>query len=187
MTKYVYLFNEGNKDQKDLLGGKGANLAEMTNLGLPVPPGFTISTDACRAYLDDGASPQQLDVQVTKALRQVEQQPNQWSGTLGQPGTAGADRQRQRGIGYRGAADRGVGTGHLLAQHALAELSGERQGRSRGRHGQRSALMSCARERTPKVSSRVDTWFFTVPSDRHRRSAICRLDSPASKPSSRFA
>ena len=74
MTKYVYLFNEGNKDQKDLLGGKGANLAEMTNLGLPVPPGFTISTDACRAYLDDGASPQQLDVQVTKALRQVEQQ-----------------------------------------------------------------------------------------------------------------
>ena len=74
MTKYVYLFNEGNKDQKDLLGGKGANLAEMTNLGLPVPPGFTISTDACRAYLENGASPQQLDVQVTTALRAVEQQ-----------------------------------------------------------------------------------------------------------------
>jgi pyruvate,orthophosphate dikinase len=49
--KYVYLFREGNKDQKDLLGGKGANLAEMTNLGLPVPPGFTISTEACLAYL----------------------------------------------------------------------------------------------------------------------------------------
>src|SRR5689334_21021327 len=50
-SKYVYDFAEGGKDQKDLLGGKGANLAEMSNLGLPVPPGFTISTEACRAYL----------------------------------------------------------------------------------------------------------------------------------------
>ena len=48
---WVYDFAEGSKDQKDLLGGKGANLAEMTNLGLPVPPGFTITTEACRAYL----------------------------------------------------------------------------------------------------------------------------------------
>ena len=54
MPKYVYDFAEGNKDLKDLLGGKGANLAEMTNLGLPVPPGFTITTEACRAYLADG-------------------------------------------------------------------------------------------------------------------------------------
>ena len=53
MAKYVYDFAEGNKDLKDLLGGKGANLAEMTNLGLPVPPGFTITTEACQAYLDD--------------------------------------------------------------------------------------------------------------------------------------
>jgi pyruvate,orthophosphate dikinase len=45
--KMVYAFSEGNKDLKDLLGGKGANLAEMTNLGLPVPPGFTITTEAC--------------------------------------------------------------------------------------------------------------------------------------------
>ena len=51
--KYVYDFAEGNKDLKDLLGGKGANLAEMTNLGLPVPPGFTITTEACQAYLRD--------------------------------------------------------------------------------------------------------------------------------------
>ncbi len=51
MTKYVYDFAEGNKDLKDLLGGKGANLAEMTNLGLPVPPGFTITTEACKDYL----------------------------------------------------------------------------------------------------------------------------------------
>ena len=56
MTKYVYDFTEGDKDQKDLLGGKGANLAEMTNLGLPVPPGFTITTEACRAYLRAGSA-----------------------------------------------------------------------------------------------------------------------------------
>ena len=56
MTKFVYDFAEGNKDLRDLLGGKGANLAEMTNLGLPVPPGFTITTEACRAYLASGTS-----------------------------------------------------------------------------------------------------------------------------------
>ena len=54
MPKYVYDFTEGDKDQKDLLGGKGANLAEMTKLGLPVPPGFTITTEACREYLAPG-------------------------------------------------------------------------------------------------------------------------------------
>src|SRR5512132_688705 len=53
-TKYVYAFEEGSKEQKYLLGGKGANLAEMTNLGLPVPPGFTISTEACNAYMAGG-------------------------------------------------------------------------------------------------------------------------------------
>lgn len=53
-VKFVYDFTEGNKDLKDLLGGKGANLAEMTNLGLPVPPGFTITTEACKVYLDSG-------------------------------------------------------------------------------------------------------------------------------------
>lgn len=54
VAKFVYDFTEGNKDLKDLLGGKGANLAEMTNLGLPVPPGFTITTEACKVYLDSG-------------------------------------------------------------------------------------------------------------------------------------
>src|SRR6266480_4558929 len=54
MAKYVYAFEEGTKEQKYLLGGKGANLAEMMNLGLPVPPGFTISTDACKAYMAAG-------------------------------------------------------------------------------------------------------------------------------------
>jgi pyruvate,orthophosphate dikinase len=72
MQKYVYEFSEGGKDQKDLLGGKGANLAEMTRLGLPVPPGFTITTEACRRYLADGAVPPQLRVQVTRALRALE-------------------------------------------------------------------------------------------------------------------
>ena len=54
---YVFDFSEGDKDQKDLLGGKGANLAEMVKLGLPVPPGFTITTEACRAYLDAARCP----------------------------------------------------------------------------------------------------------------------------------
>ena len=54
MTKYVYLFSEGNADMRNLLGGKGANLAEMTNIGLPVPQGFTITTEACTKYYEDG-------------------------------------------------------------------------------------------------------------------------------------
>src|SRR5574344_958378 len=54
MTKWVYLFKEGNADMRNLLGGKGANLAEMTNIGLPVPQGFTITTEACTQYYEDG-------------------------------------------------------------------------------------------------------------------------------------
>jgi pyruvate,orthophosphate dikinase len=71
--KYVYDFTEGNKDLKDLLGGKGANLAEMTNLGLPVPPGFTITTEACRVYLDSGAEPPALRDEVSAHLAELEQ------------------------------------------------------------------------------------------------------------------
>ena len=52
--KFVYLFTEGNGTMRELLGGKGANLAEMTNLGLPVPQGFTITTEACTQYYEDG-------------------------------------------------------------------------------------------------------------------------------------
>src|SRR5246127_170336 len=73
VPKLVYDFTEGNKDLKDLLGGKGANLAEMTNLGLPVPPGFTITTDACRYYLNNGANPDGLDEEVTRHLRALEE------------------------------------------------------------------------------------------------------------------
>ena len=54
MNRWVYLFSEGSKEQKDLLGGKGANLAEMTKLGLPVPTGFTVTTEACLHYLNHG-------------------------------------------------------------------------------------------------------------------------------------
>ena len=52
--KYVYLFSEGNGNMRELLGGKGANLAEMTGLGMPVPQGFTVTTEACTRYYDDG-------------------------------------------------------------------------------------------------------------------------------------
>jgi len=72
VASYVYDFSAGNMDQKDLLGGKGANLAEMTRLGLPVPPGFTITTEACRSYLSSGDVPPELRVEVTMALRRLE-------------------------------------------------------------------------------------------------------------------
>ncbi len=72
VTKFVYDFAEGNRDLKDLLGGKGANLAEMTNLGLPVPPGFTITTEACKAYLASGDEPPELHDEVTEHLEALE-------------------------------------------------------------------------------------------------------------------
>lgn len=72
MTKYVYDFSEGHMGLKDLLGGKGANLAEMTRLGLPVPPGFTITTEACRQYLAQGRSPGPLRAEVDHHLAALE-------------------------------------------------------------------------------------------------------------------
>lgn len=71
-VKYVYAFAEGNRELKDLLGGKGANLAEMTRLGIPVPPGFIITTDACKKYLAESKAPLELEVQVTRSLRRLE-------------------------------------------------------------------------------------------------------------------
>ncbi|HET6480498.1 MAG TPA: pyruvate, phosphate dikinase [Actinoplanes sp.] len=82
MTRYVYDFVEGNKDLKDLLGGKGANLAEMTRMGLPVPPGFTVTTDACREYLRTGTMPTGLLGEVEHHLRMVQ---NQIGKTFGDP------------------------------------------------------------------------------------------------------
>src|SRR4051812_22678657 len=80
---YVYDFTEGDKDQKDLLGGKGANLAEMTNLGLPVPPGFTISTEACRAYLEANDLPEGLAGEIEEHLTALEKEMGR---RLGEPG-----------------------------------------------------------------------------------------------------
>ncbi|MEU9186199.1 pyruvate, phosphate dikinase [Streptomyces sp. NPDC048484] len=71
-VKFVYDFTEGNRDLKDLLGGKGANLAEMTNLGLPVPPGFTITTEACKTYLDSGDEPAALRDEASAHLDALE-------------------------------------------------------------------------------------------------------------------
>ncbi len=73
MTKYVYDFSEGNKDMKDLLGGKGANLAEMTNMGLPVPPGFTITTEACLRFLRDGGPPPEMLQEAGEHLGRLEE------------------------------------------------------------------------------------------------------------------
>jgi len=73
VTKYVYDFSEGNKDMKDLLGGKGANLAEMTNMALPVPPGFTITTEACLRFLRDGGPPPEMLQEAGEHLARLEE------------------------------------------------------------------------------------------------------------------
>ncbi len=74
MTKYVYSFSEGNKDMRDLLGGKGANLAEMTNIGLPVPRGFTVTTEACNQYYEDGkVIREEIVNQIIEKIRSLEE------------------------------------------------------------------------------------------------------------------
>src|SRR2546423_4798206 len=84
--KWVYLFNEGNAKMRDLLGGKGAGVAEMTNAGLPVPPGFTITTEACNAYYEtDKHFPSGLWEQVLAALKIVEQQTGKHFGQKDNP------------------------------------------------------------------------------------------------------
>lgn len=71
--KYVYLFSEGNKDMKNLLGGKGANLAEMTKLGLPVPQGFTITTEACTKYYEDGeVISKEIESEILENIKKLE-------------------------------------------------------------------------------------------------------------------
>jgi len=72
--KYVYLFKEGNADMRELLGGKGANLAEMTNLGLPIPQGFTVTTEACTEYYNDGKKiNEEIQEQIFAALKKLEE------------------------------------------------------------------------------------------------------------------
>ena len=84
--KRVWLFKEGNAKMRDLLGGKGANLAEMTNIGLPVPPGFTITTKTCMEYIDNGNKiPDGLMEEVKNALKDVEKQTNKKFGDKDNP------------------------------------------------------------------------------------------------------
>ena len=74
MKKYVYLFDEGNKDLRELLGGKGANLAEMTNMGLPVPYGLTVTTEACNLYFSDGELlNENVQKQILKGIKRIEE------------------------------------------------------------------------------------------------------------------
>ena len=127
MTKYVYDFTEGNKDLKDLLGGKGANLAEMTNLGLPVPPGFIITTEACQAYLDSGDEPVELRDEVSEHLAALEKD----DGQVARPGrrpAAGVRALRREVLDARDDGDRpqhraqrrvGAGPGQAGRQRAL--------------------------------------------------------------------
>ena len=85
-TKYVYLFNEGNANMRELLGGKGANLAEMTNIGLPVPYGFTITTEACTRYYEDGKTiADEIVKQIYDALAVVEEKAGKKFGDLENP------------------------------------------------------------------------------------------------------
>src|ERR671933_2744067 len=72
--KWVYLFTEGNASMRDLLGGKGAGVAEMTRTGVPVPPGFTITTEACNAFYDNKQFPEGLMDQVLEAMKDIERQ-----------------------------------------------------------------------------------------------------------------
>ena len=84
--KYVYMFNEGNKDLKNLLGGKGANLAEMTNIGLPVPSGFTVTTEACTKYYEDGeVLNSEIENEIYESLKKLEEKTGKEFGSTTNP------------------------------------------------------------------------------------------------------
>ena len=85
MAKYVYSFNEGTKDMRTLLGVKGANLAEMTNMGLPVPFGFTITTEACNLYLSDGTLDEEIIDEIKQHLSDLEEVMNKSYGDVNDP------------------------------------------------------------------------------------------------------
>jgi pyruvate,orthophosphate dikinase len=89
LTQYVYFFGggkaDGNKDMKDTLGGKGSGLAEMTNAGLPVPPGFTVSTAACNLYVEKGSLPQEIEREIERNLTRLEELMGKKLGAAGDP------------------------------------------------------------------------------------------------------
>ena len=77
--KYVYLFSEGNANMRELLGGKGANLAEMTHIGLPVPQGFTVSTEACTQYYEDGRQTNpEIEAQIMEEVWRQRESPSRF-------------------------------------------------------------------------------------------------------------
>src|SRR5688572_31625922 len=86
MARWIRPFTDGDASQRELLGGKGANLAEMARLGLPIPPGFTVTTDACRAYLGgDGTVPEGLWDELAVGLRDIERQVGRRFGDAADP------------------------------------------------------------------------------------------------------
>ena len=86
MTKYVYAFSEGNKDMRNLLGGKGANLAEMMSIGLPVPRGFTVTTEACNKYYEDNQEiSDEVKSQIFEKLEELENITGKKMGDLENP------------------------------------------------------------------------------------------------------
>ena len=86
MAKWVYLFEEGSADMRNLLGGKGANLAEMTRLGLPIPQGFTVTTEACTDYYNQGKKiSEEIEAQIFDALEGLEKKQGKKFGRYGKP------------------------------------------------------------------------------------------------------
>lgn len=130
MAKWVYLFREGNADMRNLLGGKGANLAEMTNLGLPIPPGFTVTTEACTDYYNHGRSiSEEIQTQIFDALALLEEKLGKKFGDTENPllvsvrSGARASR-RDRWSPYTHRLFRLHAHSHLLhVQHPVHEMS----------------------------------------------------------------
>ena len=97
--KYVYQFSEGNGNMRELLGGKGANLAEMTNLGMPVPQGFTVTTEACTRYYADGRTiAPEIQTEILEYLSKL-RRPRLHARHDGHHPEPGAQRQRRCGAG----------------------------------------------------------------------------------------
>ena len=130
--KYVYDFAEGNKDLKDLLGGKGANLAEMTNLGLPVPPGFTITTEACQAYLKSRPRAGRARRRGQRAPRGAREDDGQEARPVRRP-AAGLGALRRQVLDARDDGDR--------PQHRAQRRVGARPGRAGGQRAVRLGLL----------------------------------------------
>ena len=100
-NKYLYLFSEGNANMRELLGGKGANLAEMTNIGLPVPQGFTITTEACTQYYEDGEKiNDEIQAQIMEYITKLEEITGKKFGDMGEP-PAGLRPLRRPGLHAR--------------------------------------------------------------------------------------